>query len=111
MSAFDPKYMVTSGSLVDYLIGCVVDDDGRLEVLKLGLASKSSLDSFLKLRSMLQLCSLDAFPIINRSASTRPFIKQECLTSLSAANTAAQVLRGGRWLSVGFSLGGAGRNE
>src|SRR5215470_2418477 len=81
MSAFDPKAdIVTSSRLVDHLVSCVVNYDGRLEILKLWLASKGGLDSFLKFRPMPQLRGLDAFPVVNPAAPTRFFIKQECFT-------------------------------
>src|SRR5215472_11435945 len=72
--------IVTSSRLVDHLVSCVVNYDGRLEILKLWLASKGGLDSFLKFRPMPQLRGLDAFPVVNPAAATRFFIKQECFT-------------------------------
>jgi hypothetical protein len=72
--------LVTLGRLVDHFVVCVVNYDGRLEILKLWLASKCSLDSFLKFRSMPQLRGLHAFPIVNSAAPTRRFIKQKCFT-------------------------------
>jgi hypothetical protein len=85
MSAKGVRYwrkadIVTSSRLVDHLVSCVVNYDGRLEILKLWLASKGGLDSFLKFRPMPQLRGLDAFSVVNRAAPTRFFIKQECFT-------------------------------
>src|SRR6516165_7731658 len=75
---FDPERLVTSSRFVDHLLSCVVNYDGRLEILKLRLASEGGLNSFLKFRSMPQLRSLDAFPIVDGTAPSRRFIKQEC---------------------------------
>src|SRR5262249_14728453 len=59
---------VTSSRLVDHLLSCVVNYDGRLEILKLRLTSEGGLNSLLKFRSMPQLRSLDAFPIVDGTA-------------------------------------------
>src|SRR5262249_39274499 len=59
------------------MLSCVVNYDGRLEILKLRLTSEGGLNSLLKFRSMPQLRSLDAFPIVDGTAPTRRFIKQE----------------------------------
>src|SRR5215472_7860407 len=76
--SFDIGVNAHSSRLVDHLVSRVIDYDGRLEILKLGLTSEGGLNSFLKFRSMRQLRSLDAFPIVDGTALTRRFIKQEC---------------------------------
>src|SRR5215472_5376118 len=70
--------LVTSSRFVDHLLSCVVNYAGRLEILKLRLTSKGGLSSFLQFRSMPHPRSLNAFPIVDGTASTRLFIKQEC---------------------------------
>ena len=81
--------LVTSSRFVDHLLSCVVNYDGRLEILKFRLTAERGLNSFLKFRSMPQLRSLDAFPIVDGTAPTRRFIKQECVTINAAKIDAA----------------------
>jgi hypothetical protein len=56
------RLIVTSRGLVDDLLCDVVDDDGRLEILELGLSSEGGTDSFLKLRAMPSLGGFNVLP-------------------------------------------------
>ena len=46
-----PKRFMILRCFVDYLLCSVVNYDGRLEILELGLASVSGLNSFFKFRA------------------------------------------------------------